>query len=98
MSNMEINEILHKIKGMSAVDLDQLISTIKARRETLTKIASIVLKEGSRVSFVNAQGMTVCGSITKVNRKTALVLEPKEYPFRHTTWKVPLTLLNAQEE
>ena len=70
---MTTNEAITKIHSMNSAELNLAVEAIKLRRTALARSATRSLSVGDSVRFRNRQGSTVRGTVTKLNRKTAVV-------------------------
>ena len=83
-------EIQGKIMGLNNDDLNNLIDTIKFRRNQISQEAKRLFKVGDSVFFVGKKGKgNVEGKITKINKKYIIVDETHGM----MTWRVSPTLL-----
>ena len=83
-------EIQGKIMGLNNDDLNNLIDTIKFRRNQISQEAKRLFKVGDSVFFVGKKGKgKVEGKITKINKKYIIVDETHGM----MTWRVSPTLL-----
>ena len=89
MSKILVN-INKQISLLNNNEINSVIQMIKNRRTELNMVAGSKLSVGQKVQF-SGRGMTVKGSLTKINLKTAIVSEsnsPKQ-------WKVSINMLEA---
>lgn len=76
--------------------LNSIGDAIKFARAQLAKENKSTLIKGSKVKFTNSRsGMTVLGTVEKVNRKFVIVRENKPGAFIATNWRVPASMLSA---
>ena len=85
---MTVNEAITKIHSMSSAELNLAIEAIKLRRTALARGSVQKLSVGDLVRFKNRQGTSVRGTVTKLNRKTAVV------DCGGTQWRVTASLLS----
>lgn len=85
---MTTNEAITQIHRMSSSELNLAVEAIKLRRTSLARGSVRSLSVGDLVKFRNRQGSTVRGSVTKLNRKTAVV------DVQGTQWRVTASLLS----
>jgi len=85
---MTVNEAITKIHSMSSAELNLAIEAIKLRRTALARGSVQRLSVGDLVRFKNRQGTSVRGTVTKLNRKTAVV------DCGGTQWRVTASLLS----
>ena len=84
---MTTNEAITQIHRMSSSELNLAVEAIKLRRTALARGSVRKLSVGDLVRFRNREGTTVRGSVTKLNRKTAVV------DAGGTQWRVTASLL-----
>lgn len=75
-------------------DLNSINDAIKFARAQLVQKNKYTLVKGSTVKFTGRQGMTVLGTVEKVNRKFIIVREQKPGSFISTNWRVPANMLS----
>ena len=75
--------------------LNSIGEAIKFARAQLVKENKSTLVKGSKVKFTGRQGVTVLGTVEKVNRKFVIVREQKPGAFVATNWRVPANMLSA---
>ncbi len=68
-------------------DLRSLINAVKYKQDQMNRVASFMFRKGDQVKFKTKEGITVIGSIVKINRKTT------EIRSGLTNWKVTSSLL-----
>lgn len=81
--------VVAAIHQMSNEELNTVVEAIKLRRTALARGKVRSLSVGDSVQFRGRQGETVRGSVTKLNRKTAVV------QAGGTQWRVTASLLEA---
>jgi ferredoxin-fold anticodon binding domain-containing protein len=91
MTLQEINRSI--ISGnFSDAELTSINDAIRFARSQLIRKNTSVLTLGSAVKFTNSRsGMTVLGTVKKVNRKFIIVAESG----KPSTWRVPANMLTA---
>ena len=82
-------EIQGKIMGLNNDDLNNLIDTIKFRRNQIQQEAKRLFKIGDKVFFLNKKKGKVEGMVTKINKKYIIVDETHGM----MSWRVSPTLL-----
>ena len=82
-------EIQGKIMGLNNNDLNNLIDTIKFRRNQISQEAKRLFKVGDKVFFLNKKKGKVDGMVTKINKKYIIVDETHGM----MSWRVSPTLL-----
>ena len=82
-------EIQSKIMGLDNDDLNNLIDTIKFRRNQIQQEAKRLFKVGDKVFFLNKKKGKVEGMVTKINKKYIVVDETHGM----MSWRVSPTLL-----
>ena len=82
-------EIQGKIMGLNNNDLNNLIDTIKFRRNQIQQEAKRLFKIGDKVFFLNKKKGKVEGMVTKINKKYIIVDETHGM----MSWRVSPTLL-----
>ena len=82
-------EIQGKIMGLNNDDLNNLIDTIKFRRNQISQEAKRLFKIGDKVFFLNKKKGKVEGMVTKINKKYIIVDETHGM----MSWRVSPTLL-----
>ena len=82
-------EIQGKIMGLNNDDLNNLIDTIKFRRNQISQEAKRLFKVGDKVFFLNKKKGKVEGMVTKINKKYIIVDETHGM----MSWRVSPTLL-----
>jgi len=89
---MNALEALTAIHKMSSSELNLVVEAVKLRRTALAKTQARTFTVGDAVSFKNKQGLTVVGTVRKVNIKTVLVDSPSQ-----GRWKVTASMLRSME-
>lgn len=87
---MTTNEALTQIHRMNSAELALAVEAIKLRRTALARGSVRSLRIGDSVRFKNRQGSTQRGTVTKLNRKTAVV-----DCGAAGSWRVTASLLSA---
>ena len=82
-------EIQSKIMGLDNDDLNNLIDSIKFRRNQIQQEAKRLFKVGDKVFFLNKKKGKVEGMVTKINKKYIIVDETHGM----MSWRVSPTLL-----
>ena len=82
-------EIQGKIMGLDNDDLNNLIDSIKFRRNQIQQEAKRLFKVGDKVFFLNKKKGKVEGMVTKINKKYIIVDETHGM----MSWRVSPTLL-----
>jgi hypothetical protein len=77
------------IRNMTNEELNEIVSEIKLRRTRLARLNTQRLAVGDPVEFT-ARGLTVRGTVEKINRKTVIVKEQG-----YGRWRVAASLLSA---
>lgn len=83
-----VNQASDIVHQMNELELNDVIRSVKLRREYLAREAASRIIKGDEVEFFSARTGTVRGTVTKVNRKTVVV-----YQAGRGSWKVPAELL-----
>lgn len=71
-------------------DLNLVVRMLKARRDSIARMNTATLGRGKKVKFVGRRGVTVTGTVDKVNRKTVIVKGDDGI-----TWRVAGSLLEV---
>ena len=87
-------ETVLSLIGKSNFDqLGQIADRVKLQRTFIQNQTRRSLVIGDNVEFA-ARGFTINGSVTKLNRKTAMVRQESLHGFGAVTnWKVPIDML-----
>lgn len=91
--SLKLQETITNIFGMNNDDLNQVIMAVKQRRTWLSKNAVRTFRVGDIVSF-NNRGMTVLGTVQKVNIKNIHVKQSNSA----TVWRVPANMLTPTKQ
>ena len=87
-----MNNVQTAIKAIHGIqsndDLNQVIEAIKLQRTYLSRQTVRSLRVGDAVEFEGRGGVTVRGTVEKINRKTVIVAEPG-----YGRWRVTAGLL-----
>ena len=83
-----INTVMDQVGRMDSTELNRVVDAIKLRRTYLAKETARGLFIGDAVSFKGKRGITVRGTVTKVNTKTVLVDSGRD-----GKWKVTASML-----
>ena len=75
--------------------LNSIGDAIKFARAQIANKNKFTLVKGTKVKFTGRQGITVVGTVDKVNRKFILVREDKPGAFTAGIWRVPANMLEA---
>ena len=78
-------------------ELRAIYDAIKLKQNALSREGIRSVKKGDVVSFVGRQGKVV-GRVTKVNRKTVMVLGGMSNGIFNTTYKVPASMIKIEDE
>ena len=77
-------------------ELNSINDAVKFARATIAKQNKREMTVGTIVKFKSSRtGMTVTGTVKKVNRKFILVNEQKSGSLIGTTWRVPASMLEV---
>ena len=90
-----MNTVLTAVKAIHKADrdeLEQIIQAVKLQQTFLAKQNARKFVIGEAVSFKNKDGLTVVGTVRKVNIKTVLVDSPSQ-----GRWKVTASMLRSLE-
>jgi hypothetical protein len=80
----------------SSEELNSIGDAIKFVRAQLAAQNKMTMAKGSTVKFTNSRsGLTVIGSVEKVNRKFVIVREQKSGSLFGTNWRVPASMLTV---
>ncbi len=84
-----VNQINAAILGgnFTNEEIRAIIQAVKYKQDQMNMVARFMFKKGDQVKFKTREGVTVIGTITKVNRKTT------ELRSGATNWKVTSSLL-----
>ena len=77
------------IRNMNNDELNQVIEAVKMQRTWLARTTASALAVGDTVQFAGRGGRTVTGTVTKINRKTAIVKDG------FTNWRVTASMLKV---
>jgi len=75
--------------------LNAIGDAIRFARAQLANQVKFTLVKGSKVKFTGRQGVTVVGTVEKVNRKFIIVRENKPGALVGGVWRVPANMLEA---
>ena len=75
--------------------LNAIGDAIRFARAQIANQVKFTLVKGSKVKFTGRQGVTVLGTVEKVNRKFILVREDKPGVQIGGVWRVPANMLEA---
>ena len=78
-------------------ELNQIIQAVKLKQNALAREGVRSVVKGDIVSFIGRQGKVV-GKVTKVNRKTVMVLGGMSNGIFNTTYKVPASMIKVEEK
>ena len=81
--------------GFTNEQLNAIGDAIRFARAQIANQVKFTLVKGSKVKFTGRQGMTVLGTVEKVNRKFILVREDKPGALVGGVWRVPANMLSA---
>ena len=77
-------------------ELNSIGDAIKFARASIAKQNKREMTVGTVVKFTNSRtGMTITGTVKKVNRKFILVSEQKSGSLIGSTWRVPASMLTV---
>ena len=77
-------------------ELNSIGDAIKFARATIAKQNKRAMNVGTVVKFKNSRtGMTITGTVKKVNQKYILVNEQKAGSLIGSTWRVPASMLEV---
>jgi len=77
-------------------ELNSINDAVKFARATIAKQNKREMTVGTVVKFTSSRtGMTVTGTVKKVNRKFILVNEQKSGSLIGSTWRVPASMLEV---
>lgn len=77
-------------------ELNSIGDAIKFARASIAKQNKNAMTVGTVVKFTNSRtGMTITGTVKKVNRKFILVSEQKSGSLFGSTWRVPASMLTV---
>jgi len=82
-----INTVLDQVARMDNAELNRVVDAVKLRRTFISKESARGLFIGDSVSFESKRGVTVQGTVAKVNSKTVVV------DTAQGRWKVTASLL-----
>jgi len=88
MNNL-VTKASELIYQMDNGQLNEVIESIKLKRQHLSRQATRTILVGDIVEFDGRRGQKVSGKVVKVNQKTLVVLDSKT----QTRWKVSGTLV-----
>ena len=98
MEQLTIQQINSAIMfgNFSNDELNSINDAVKFARATIAKQNKRAMNVGTVVKFKSSRtGMTVTGTVKKVNRKFILVNEQKSGSLIGTTWRVPASMLEV---
>jgi len=75
--------------------LNAIGDAIRFARAQIANQVKFTLVKGSKVKFTGRQGVTILGTVEKVNRKFILVRENKPGVQIGGVWRVPANMLEA---
>jgi hypothetical protein len=75
--------------------LNAIGDAIRFARAQLASTVKCTLVKGTKVKFTGRQGVTILGTVEKVNRKFILVRENKPGSLVGGVWRVPANMLEA---
>ena len=79
-------------------ELNQIIQAVKLKQNALAREGVRSVTKGDVVSFIDRRGVKVVGKVTKVNRKTVMVLGGMSNGIFNTTYKVPASMIKVEEK
>ena len=88
-----MNTVIEQIQRMDNDQLSTVIEAVKQQRSWNARQITRALRVGDRVSFNNRNAKMI-GTVTKVNRKTAIV----QSVATNQLWKVSAQLLTLEDE
>jgi len=92
---LEVNQKI-MFGDFTNTELDSIISAIKFARANIAKQNKREMTIGTIVKFKNSRtGITVTGTVKKINRKFILVNEQKTGSLIGSTWRVPANMLEV---
>jgi FKBP-type peptidyl-prolyl cis-trans isomerase 2 len=83
-----IRTVIDQVSRMDAEELNRVVEAVKMRRTYIAKTTARSLSIGDSVSFESKRGVTVQGTVTKVNSKTVVV-----DTVHDGRWKVTASML-----
>lgn len=96
--NTRVKTAIESIYALQDVEeLRAIYDAIKLKQNALAREGIRSVKKGDVVSFVGRQGKVV-GKVTKVNRKTVMVLGGMSNGIFNTTYKVPASMIKLEEK
>ena len=97
MSN-RVTKAVEAIYALQNIEeLREIYDAIKLKQNALARDGIRSVVKGDIVSFVGRQGKVV-GKVTKVNRKTVMVLGGQSNGIMNTTYKVPASMIKVEEK
>ena len=97
MSN-RVTKAVEAIYALQDIEeLREIYDAIKLKQNALARDGIRSVVKGDIVSFVGRQGKVV-GKVTKVNRKTVMVLGGMSNGIFNTTYKVPASMIKVEEK
>jgi hypothetical protein len=88
----KLNSIISGINTLSNSEIDQVITAVKSRRNTLSVQSAQSFVAGNKVSFTGRRGITMSGIVRKVNIKYVVV----DIDGSHMSYKVPGSMLKKE--
>lgn len=96
--NTRVKTAIESIYALQDIEeLRAIYDAIKLKQNALAREGIQSVKKGDVVSFVGRQGKVV-GKVTKVNRKTVMVLGGMSNGIFNTTYKVPASMIKVEEK
>ena len=83
-----MNTVMDQVGRMDTTELNRVVEAVKLRRTFIAKETARGLFIGDPVSFESKRGVTIQGTVTKVNTKTVVV-----DTVRDGKWKVTASML-----
>jgi len=75
--------------------LNAIGDAIRFARAQIASTVKCTLVKGTKVKFTGRQGVTILGTVEKVNRKFIIVRENKPGALVGGVWRVPANMLSA---
>ena len=83
-----MNTVMDQVGRMDTTELNRVVEAVKLRRTFIAKETARGVFIGDPVSFESKRGVTIQGTVTKVNTKTVVVDTPMD-----GKWKVTASML-----
>jgi hypothetical protein len=97
--NARVKTAVEAIYALQDIDeLRGIYDAITLKQNALAREGIRSVVKGDVVSFTDRRGVKIVGKVTKVNRKTVMVLGGMSNGVFNTTYKVPASMIKVEEK